>query len=68
MQGEGALPLMQLSINFKLSCWNRRTYKLCSSKQLILKLIDNCKSGSVPCIEISLQEVTRNHLNHRLAA
>ena len=24
IQGEGALPLVQLSINFKLCCWKRR--------------------------------------------
>ena len=48
IQGEGALPLVQLSINFKLSCWKRRKQKLCFSKQLIKKLIANCTSDSAP--------------------
>ena len=56
IQGEGGHQLVQLSINFKHSCWRRKKKKLCFSKQLIEKLIDNCTSGSAPsrCIEISL--------------
>ena len=55
-EGVGAILLVQLSIIFKLSGWNRRKYKLCFPKPLILKLVDNCKSSSAPspCIEISL--------------
>ena len=34
IQGEGALQLVQLSINSKLSYWKRRKLKLCYSKQL----------------------------------
>ena len=33
--------LIQLSINFELSFWEIRKYKLCITKQLIKKLIDN---------------------------
>ena len=61
IQGEGALSLVQLSINSKLCCWKRKNYKLCWSKQVIKKLFDNYTSGSAPssCIEISLLQITR---------
>ena len=39
---EGALPLVQLLIDFKLSCWEKE--KEFFSKQLIKKLIDQCQS------------------------
>ena len=53
MQGEGALPLAQLSNNLKLGYWKRKL-KFVFSKQPIKKLIDNCASSSAPgpCIEI----------------
>ena len=50
IHGAGALPLLYLSIIVKLSCWRRRKLKLCFSKQLIKKMIDNCKSSCAPSL------------------
>ena len=40
--GEVVLPLVQLSIYSKLSCWKNRKEMSCFSKQLIKKLINHC--------------------------
>ena len=56
-QGEGTQVLVQLSINFKLSCGK----KVIFLKQLVKKLIDHCTRVCVtsPCLEISLNAVTK---------
>ena len=56
IQGEGALPLVQLPISFKICCFGKHSLYFLIFQQLSLKLIDNCKSGGAPspCIEISL--------------
>ena len=56
IQGEGALPLLQLSIGFKISGFGKHSLYFLPFQQLSLKLIDSCTSGSTPspCIDISL--------------
>ena len=56
IQGEAALQLVQLSISFWISCFEKHNFHFLLFQQPSLKLIDNCTSGSAPspCIEISL--------------
>ena len=55
IQGEGALPLVQLSISFLIGCFEKHNFYFLLFKQPSLKLIDNCTSGSAsPCIKISM--------------
>ena len=56
IQGEGALPLVQLSISFLIGCFEKHNFYFLLFKQPSLKLIDNCTRGSEPCpfIKISL--------------
>ena len=49
---EGAPPLVQSSINFKLSWWKKRKLKSCFAKQLIKNLIDDRTGGSAPSSDI----------------
>ena len=62
--GQGALPVVQMSINFKLICWKKEEVKLCLSKQLTKKLINNCASRNVPfpCLETEMSRFkSTNH-------
>ena len=55
-QGEVALPFVQLSISFLISCLEKYDFYFLLFQQLSLKFIDNCTSGNAPSpfIEISL--------------
>ena len=48
MQEEGAIPLVQLSISFVISCFEKLDFYFFPFLQLNLKLIDQCTSGSTP--------------------
>ena len=56
IQGKSALPLVQLSISFSISCLEKYDFYFLLLQQLNLKLIENFTSGSAPspCIKISL--------------
>ena len=51
--GEGALPIVQLLINFLMSCFEKHDFSFFFFQQLSLKLNDNCTSGNLPWIKIS---------------
>ena len=55
-RGKADYHLCSCQSTFGLAVGKEENKKLCFSKQLIKKLIDNCTSGSQPspCIEISL--------------
>ena len=53
---QGTLPLLQLSISFKISCFEEHSLYVLLFQELSLKLIDNYTRGSAtfPCIYIFL--------------
>ena len=51
--GEGALPIVQLLINFLMSCFEKHDFYFLFFQQLSLKLNDNCTSGNLPWRKIS---------------
>ena len=67
MRGEGALLLVQLSISFFISCFEKTQFLISYFQQLSLKFINNCTSVSAPspCTEISLLlDFKRHFLNN----
>ena len=62
IQGEGALPLVQSSISFLISCFEKHNFYFHLFQQPSLNLMDNFTSGRAlsPCLDISL---CRRNLN-----